>query len=67
MEPLLNRRRTDAESTAEPVSVRGTNDRRTAVYACGCIAVEHDGVQLLECPTHAALQSKLRRRASDRA
>jgi hypothetical protein len=66
----LNRRRSDVESVAEAVSVRATSERRTAVYACGCIAVDAAGdaasLQLLQCPTHAALQAKLRRRQGDR-
>jgi hypothetical protein len=50
--------------------VGGTRARNSVLYACGCVAVDPAGatanVQLLECPTHAALQAKLRRRQSDR-
>jgi hypothetical protein len=82
VEPQLNRRRGDARSVAETLAnvpegaivrtftVGGTSERMSAVYDCGCVAVDPLGssaqVQLLECPTHGALQAKLRRRQTDR-
>jgi hypothetical protein len=76
-----HRRRVDAHSVAETVAsapegaivktftLAGT--RTSAVYTCGCVAVDPSvstaQLQLLECPTHAALQAKLRRRQSDRS
>ena len=75
-----NRRRGDAHSVAETLAsapagavvktftLAGT--RTSAVYACGCVAVDPsvstEQLQLLECPTHAALSAKLRRRQTDR-
>ena len=81
-EPLVqpNRRRVDAHSVAETLSsapeggvvktfTLGGN-RESAVYSCGCVAVDPAAataqLQLLECPTHAALHAKLRRRQTDR-
>ncbi len=77
----LSRRRSDAHSVAETLSVSpadaiiktftmaGAGARKSALYRCGCVAVDPvesaDRLQLLECPTHAALQAKLRRRRSD--
>lgn len=77
----LQRRRSDARSVAETVSAAppdsivktftlgGAGARKSALYRCGCVAVDpgvsEDGLQLLECPTHAALQAKLRRRRTD--
>ena len=74
------RRRADAHTVAEtlenvPEGTRtfrlgGSSARNSVVYECGCVAVDPAGaaakVQLLECPTHAALQAKLRRRQTDR-
>jgi len=80
--PQLNRRRVDAHSVAETVAnapegavvktstLGGASARKSAVYSCGCVAVDPLAVtshlQLLECPTHAALHAKLRRRQTDR-
>ncbi len=76
-----NRRRGDARSVAETLEsmadgatvmtfTLGARERRSAVFDCGCVAVDpsvaRGAVQLLECPTHAALQAKLRRRQTDR-
>jgi len=51
-------------------TLRGPSERKSAVYACGCVAVDPlaatSHLDLLECPTHAALHAKLRRRQSDR-
>lgn len=73
------RRRADAHSVAEtlenvPEGSRtfrvGGGARKSVLYACGCVALDPAvaaaTVQLLECPTHAALQAKLRRRQTDR-
>jgi hypothetical protein len=75
-----SRRRADAHSVAETLATApegaiartftmGTH--AGAVYSCGCVAVDPAvstaQLQLLECPTHAALQAKLRRRQSDRS
>jgi hypothetical protein len=77
--PQPNRRRADAHSVAETVAsapegavvktfTRGGRD--SIVYGCGCVAVDPAAaaspLQLLECPTHAVLHEKLRRRQSDR-
>jgi hypothetical protein len=76
----LARRRGDAASVSELVSdrscevkaftVAGSRERKSALYECGCIVVDPvastGSLQLLECPTHAALQAQLRRRQSDR-
>jgi hypothetical protein len=74
-----HRRRVDAHSVAETLSsaaeaavktFRLGGTRTSAVYSCGCVAVEPESatsqLQLLECPTHAALHEKLRRRQTDR-
>jgi hypothetical protein len=77
-----NRRRGDAHSVAETLagaqggsivktfSLGGSRARKSAVYSCGCVAVDPKvstaRLQLLQCPTHAALQAKLRRRQTDR-
>jgi hypothetical protein len=77
-----NRRRGDAHSVAETLaglhdgsiiktfSLGGTRERKSAVYSCGCVAVDPKAatarLQLLQCPTHAELQAKLRRRQTDR-
>jgi hypothetical protein len=77
----LQRRRSDARSIAETVSAAppdsivktftlgGAGVRQSALYRCGCVAVDpgvtDERLQLLECPTHAALQAKLRRRRTD--
>jgi len=65
-ETQFKRRRVDAESVVETVS-RGP---KSVVYGCGCVAVDptatKEQLQLLECPTHAALRAKLRRRQTDR-
>jgi hypothetical protein len=82
VEPQLRRRRADAHSVAETLSsvpagavvktftLGGSSERKSAMYSCGCVAVdplaETAHLQLLECPTHAALHAKLRRRQSDR-
>jgi hypothetical protein len=51
-------------------SLGGSRARKSAVYSCGCVAVDPKvstaRLQLLQCPTHAALQAKLRRRQTDR-
>jgi hypothetical protein len=76
----LARRRGDAASVTELVSnrtrdvktftVAGSRARKSALYECGCIVVDPvastGSLQVLECPTHAALQAQLRRRQSDR-
>jgi hypothetical protein len=77
-----NRRRGDAYSVAETIAdtqdgsivktftLGGARERMSAVYSCGCVAVDPKTstarLQLLACPTHAALQAKLRRRQTDR-
>ncbi len=76
-----NRRRGDARSVTETLggstddatitfSLGAARERKSAVYSCGCVAVDPStpagSVHLLQCPTHAELQSKLRRRYSDR-
>ncbi|GEM_PF-3312693 len=76
-----NRRRDDARSVTETLngaadgatmmfSLGAARERKSAVYSCGCVAVDPatpaGSVQLLQCPTHAALQAKLRRRQTDR-
>jgi len=77
---VRNRRRGDAYSIAEMLahapegSVVQTfslgRARRSAVFSCGCVAVDPvvptERLQLLQCPTHAALQAQLRRRQTDR-
>ena len=78
----FTRRRSDAHSVDETLSatpadaiiktftLAGPGARKSALYRCGCVAVDpaltEDRLQLLECPTHAALQAKLRRRRSDK-
>ena len=82
VEPQLKRRLADAHSVAETLAnvpkgadvkmftLRGSSERKSAVYSCGCVAVDPlattSPLQLLECPTHAALHAKLRRRQTDR-
>jgi hypothetical protein len=76
-----NRRRGDARSVTETLggsadgatitfSLGAARERKSAVYGCGCVAVDPStpagSVHLLQCPTHAALQAKLRRRQTDR-
>jgi hypothetical protein len=73
-----NRRRGDARSVTETLVSDsatvmfslGARERKSAVYGCGCVAVDPltpmGSVQLLQCQTHAALQAKLRRRQTDR-
>jgi hypothetical protein len=76
-----NRRRGDARSVTETLagasdggavlfSLGAARERKSAVYSCGCVAVDPvtptGSVHLLQCPTHAALQAKLRRRQTDR-
>jgi hypothetical protein len=75
-DPLVqhNRRRADARSVSETGDVVKTftlgGKHESAVYGCGCVAVDSAAasapLQLLECPTHAALHAKLRRRQTDR-
>ena len=78
----FKRRRGDAYSVAETIasapegsivktfSLGGQRGRKSAVFSCGCVAVDPAAstahLQLLQCPTHAALQAKLRRRQTDR-
>jgi hypothetical protein len=83
MVDAFKRRRGDAHSVAEMLesmpdvaivktfSVGGASERKSAVYSCGCIAVDpvaatSGRLYVLHCPTHAALQAKLRRRQTDR-
>jgi hypothetical protein len=82
MVDAFKRRRGDAHSVAEMLesmpdvaivktfSVGGARERKSAVYSCGCVAVERTTatapLHVLHCPTHAALQAKLRRRQTDR-
>lgn len=77
---VRNRRRGDAYSVAETLADARDGSivktfflgraRRSAVFSCGCLAVDPvvptERLQLLQCPTHAALQAKLRRRQTDR-
>jgi hypothetical protein len=79
---LQLRRRGDATSVADVISAKREDDaiksfalgssrqRKSALYSCGCVIVDpptaEGHLQLLECPTHAALQAKLRRRQTDR-
>jgi len=83
VDPLVqpSRRRGDAHSVAEMLAGAPegaivktftlAGNRASAVYSCGCVAVDPSvstaQLQLLECPTHAALQAKLRRRQTDRS
>ena len=71
------RRRSDARSVTEGPSDEEIvktfmlgKTRKSVLYRCGCVAtdpVQPGGrVELLACPTHAAVQSHLRRRQSDR-
>jgi hypothetical protein len=80
----FKRRRGDAYSVAETLESvpdgaivktfslgGGASERKSAVYSCGCIAVDPVAatsarLHVLHCPTHAALQAKLRRRQTDR-
>jgi len=78
----FKRRRSDANSVAETLesvpdgavvktfSAGGARERKSAVYSCGCVAVDPltatARLQVLHCPTHAELQAKLRRRQTDR-
>jgi hypothetical protein len=76
-----SRRRGDAASVSallaseeEPLvktfALGVSRERQSAIYVCGCVVVDppdaNGTLQLLECPTHAALQAKLRRRRTDR-
>jgi hypothetical protein len=76
-----SRRRGDARTVDETLAnvpdaivktfiVGGMLERKSAVFNCGCVAVDPTAptasLQLLQCPTHAALQAKLRRRRTDR-
>ena len=65
---VLSRRRSDA--VIEELLPSTPGKRPTVLYDCGCVAVgpsASDGpLNVLACPTHAELQSKLRRRRSDR-
>src|ERR1700761_2728534 len=58
------------DSVVKTFTIKGTGARKSTLYDCGCVVVDpvasEDGLQVLECPTHAALQSKLRRRQTDR-
>jgi hypothetical protein len=58
-----------ADAIVKTFTLGGTGLRQSALYRCGCVAVDpgvsDERLQLLECPTHAALQAKLRRRRSD--
>lgn len=83
VDPLAqpSRRRVDKHSIAETLASAPegaivktftlAGKRTSAVYSCGCVAVDPSvstaQLQLLECPTHAALQAKLRRRQTDRS
>ena len=75
------RRRGDANSVSAMLSAHdasivktftlaGSRARKSALYDCGCVVVDPiattGSLQVLECPTHAALQAKLRRRQTDR-
>ena len=75
------RRRGDARSVTDMMSAHdasvvktftlaGSRTRKSALYDCGCVVVDSIAatgpLQVLECPTHAALQAKLRRRQTDR-
>jgi hypothetical protein len=75
------RRRGDANSVNDMVSAHdaslvktftlaGSRTRKSALYDCGCVVVDPiaatGSLQVLECPAHAALQAKLRRRRTDR-
>jgi hypothetical protein len=82
VDPIVHphRRRADAHSVAETLATvpegsavqRFTlgGKRESLMYSCGCVAVDPrdagEHLKLLECPTHAALSGKLRRRQSDR-
>jgi hypothetical protein len=54
----------------EAFSLGGSQRRKSALYDCGCVVVDPlsgaGQLQLLECPTHADLRAKLRRRRADR-
>ena len=79
---MFFRRRADADSVdhmlasardldvVKTFALGGSEKRKSALYACGCVVVDPVSsvgqLQLLECPTHAALRSKLRRRRTDR-
>ncbi len=79
---LQFRRRADAHSVdhmlaaaddlqiVKTFALGGSEPRKSAIYTCGCLVVDpvsrDDRLALLECPTHAELRSKLRRRRTDR-
>jgi hypothetical protein len=58
------------EAAVKAFALCGSSARRSAIYDCGCVVVDpianRGQLQVLECPTHAALQAKLRRRQTDR-
>lgn len=75
------RRRGDANSVTEMLgashdanvktfALGNARTRKSALHECGCVVVDpielSGHLQVLECPTHAALQTKLRRRQTDR-
>jgi hypothetical protein len=57
-------------SVVKTFTLAGSRTRKSALYECGCVVVDPiattGALQVLECPTHAALQAKLRRRQTDR-
>ena len=83
VDPLVqpSRRRADAHSVAETLAAAPEGaiiktftlggNRTSAVYSCGCVAVDPTvstaQLQVLQCPTHAELRAKLRRRRTDRS
>ena len=62
--------RTQNETVVKTFLIGRSGTRRSALYDCGCVIVDpatpESGLQVLECPTHAGLQAKLRRRQTDR-
>jgi hypothetical protein len=60
----------EAESLVKTFAVGGSRARKSALFECGCVVVDPVAadaqLQVLECPTHASLQGKLRRRQTDR-
>jgi hypothetical protein len=58
------------DGVVKTFALGGSHSRKSALYNCGCVVVDPvkttGQLQLLECPTHAALQAKLRRRQTDR-
>jgi hypothetical protein len=62
--------RMQGEAVAKTFALCGSSARRSAIYDCGCVVVDPIAstgrLHVLECPTHAALQGKLRRRQTDR-